>query len=356
MKGLAWGGVERWFRDVALGLRERGHSVYVAGRPDSAWIERMSALDFEATEVRLRQDFDLKQARKLSSLLREKEIDVIVTKLHRGIRASGFAAKFDRHQPVVAFMGLVETKPGLRYRLSYEMFLDRVVTLSQTMKREIVGNGRLDPRTVEVIPYGVRPEVYERPESVGLEVRQELGIPADAPVALALGRLNQQKRFDVLLDAYVALLPKLPRAHVMIAGNGSLEKELIEQRDKLGLRGRVHFLGFRRDIPELLSACDTLMLSSDDEGLPMVVLEAMAASRPVVTTEVGSVREQVESGKTGLIVPRRDPAALADALARVLTQPDRGRAMGQRARERVTRVFPLDLCVERTEAYFQSLL
>lgn len=350
-----WGGVERWLMDVALGLRERGHRVSSAGRPGSLWLQRCEDAQLPCLPVPLRADFHLGQARKLSRFMLEHGVDVVATKLHRGIRAAGFAAKLAGAPPVVAFMGLVETRPGLRYRLTYELFLDGVVTLSQRMREEIIGKGALDPAGVHAIPYGVRPERYESPPERRAQVRAELGLPLDAPVALAIGRLNDQKRFDLLLDCFREVRREVPDAHLVIAGTGKLQARLTDQRDRLGLQSCAHLVGFRRDVSALLAASDALVMSSDDEGLPMVVLEAMAASRAVVATAVGSIDEQVVEGVTGFLVPRRDVPALRLRVVDVLRDRELAVRMGQAARERVLREFPLSLCVQRTEECLTAL-
>ncbi len=353
--GEGWGGVERWLMDVSLGLRDRGHGVAMAGKPGSAWIRRSAEAGFPRCEIPLRSDFDLLQARRLSRFMAEHGVNVVATKLHRGIRASGFAAKLAGGPPVVAFMGLVETRPGLRYRLSYELFLDRVVTLTDRMRREIVERGALHPETVVAIPYGIRVEDYDVPESAGRAVRDELGIAPSTPLVLAIGRLHLQKRFDLLFDTFAIVRKSVPDALLLVAGHGRLGADLDDRVERLGLRDAVRLVGFRRDIPALLSAADCLALSSDFEGLPMVILEAMAAARPVVSTAVGSIDAQIDDGRTGMLVPRGDADALAAALVRVLTLPDRGRALGRAAREKVQAEFPLRLCVERTERYLLAL-
>ena len=186
-------------------------------------------------------------------------------------------------------------------------------------------------------------------------MRAELGLPADAPVALAIGRLNDQKRFDLLLECFRDVRRKVPDAHLVIAGTGKLAARLKDQQARLGLESCAHLIGFRRDVSALLAACDTLVMSSDIEGLPMVVLESMAAARPTVATNVGSIDEQVVEGETGFLVPRRDMAALGERLTQMLSDRELARRMGEAARERVLEHFPLDLCVRRTEAYLSQL-
>ncbi len=355
MGGDGWGGVERWLMDVSRGLRDRGHRICSAGRPGSAWLARCESHGIPTLAVPLRADFNLRQARQISRFIGEQGVDVVATKLHRGIRAAGFAAKLSGAPPVVAFMGLVETREGLRYRLTYELFLDGVVTLSDAMRTEIIERGALDPASVHAIPYGVVPDRYVLPDAERVAAREELGIPLDAPLAVAIGRLNTQKRFDLLLETWRSVRQRVPTAHLVIAGTGKLGPQLVAQRDRLGLGSSAHLIGFRRDVPRLLAASDTLVMSSDNEGLPMVILETMAAGKPVVTTLVGSIAEQVVDGETGTLVPKGDTAALADALTSMLGDLDRAREMGRAARERVCRLFPLDLCVRRTEAYLSSL-
>ena len=350
-----WGGVERWLMDLALGLRERGHRISSVGRPGSIWLQRCGDVGFPCLDVPLRADFHLGQARKLSRFMLDQGVDVVATKLHRGIRAAGFAAKLAGAPPVVAFMGLVETKRGLRYRLTYELFLDAVVTLSRRMREQIIEQGELAPETVHAIPYGVVPERYESAPGKREQVRKELGVPLDAPVALAIGRLNDQKRFDLMLECFRDVRVQVPDARLVIAGTGKLQARLADQCARLGLLSCAHLIGFRRDVAGLLAAADTLLMSSDDEGLPMVVLESMAAGRPAVATLVGSIDEQVVDGQTGFLVPRRDMAALGARLVEMLSDLDRAREMGEAARRRVKEHFPLSLCVQRTEECLTAL-
>lgn len=355
MGGDGWGGVERWLMDISLGLRDRGHQLLMVGRAHSLWVKRSREHGFEAWEQPLRADFHLKQARDISRLIQERSVDAVLTKLHRGIRVSGFAAKLAGSPPVIAFMGLVEARRGLRYRMTYELFLDGVVTLSDRMADQIAERGALDRESVAVIPYGVRPGEYVAPEGTRERLRAELGLGPDAPVALALGRLNMQKRFDLLLQAFAEVRREVPEARLLIAGSGKLEPNLRAKHARLELGDSVQFLGFRRDVSDLLAATDLLVLSSDDEGLPHVIIEAMAAGRAVVSTRVGSVDALVVDEVTGRLIPRRDPAALRDALVEVMSSRDRIERMGEAGRRRVHDEFPMQRCIEQTEAYLQRV-
>ncbi|MFI7673844.1 glycosyltransferase [Actinophytocola sp. NPDC049390] len=164
-----------------------------------------------------------------------------------------------------------------------------------------------------VIPNAVFPQPPTIPRVV---VRSALGVAPHVPVALCVARMEPQKRHDVLLDAWA----KLPGdAVLLLAGDGSLRTGLTHRCAELGLTDRVRFLGTRADVPDLLAAADVTVLTSDWEGMPIAVLESMAAGRPVVATDVSGVRAVLADG--GLVVPPRDPAATADALGALLFDP-----------------------------------
>jgi len=346
-----WGGVERWFLDTAEGLRARGHRVLSAGRPGSLWVERSRKAGFETRETPLHGDFPWREARALARWMRGERVDLLATKLHRGIRAGGLAARLAGGVPVVAFMGLVEVRRGWRFALTYRLFLDRILTLAPGMRREILEIGRFPPEMVEAIPYGVVPSAYETPPEVAARARAGLGALPGETLLVAAGRLHEQKRFDVLLEAFRSVLRGAPAARLAIVGTGKLRGALEEQARALEVAGRVTFAGFRTDMPAVLAAADLFVMSSDDEGLPMVVLEAMASGLPVVATEVGALRDLVEEGVHGRLVPPRDPGALAAAVAAMLRDRERLRAMGAAARERIREQYPLERCLDRTEAF-----
>jgi len=164
-------------------------------------------------------------------------------------------------------------------------------------------------------PVVIRNAVFPRPPVFGrAEIRASLGVPERTPVALCLARLEPQKRHDVLLDAWAAVDGD---AVLWLAGDGSLRAELERRAQALGRR--VEFLGTRADVPDLLAAADVTVLTSDWEGLPLAVLESMAAGRPVVATDVGGNGGVLAGG--GIVVPPADPAATAAALNTLLFDP-----------------------------------
>ncbi len=153
------------------------------------------------------------------------------------------------------------------------------------------------------------------------DLRTELGLAADTPIIAVAAVLRPQKALSVLLEAHALLLHSEPAAHLVIAGAGPCQRELEELATKLSLRDRLHLLGRRDDVDSILRAADVGVLSSDFEGTPLFVTECMASNTPLVATAVGGLPDLIEHGRTGLLVPPRDPEALADGLARLLGDP-----------------------------------
>ncbi|MGD2113890.1 MAG: glycosyltransferase [Acidobacteriota bacterium] len=215
-----------------------------------------------------------------------------------------------------------------------------------------------DPDRFRVIPFGrVSPEPPPR-EEARRAVRAALGLPEDAAGAraiLAAGRLVPQKRHDVLLDAFARVAERLPDARLAIAGAGALEGALRERAERPDLAGRVRFLGLVDDLPTWLAGCDLFVNSSEYEGLPLVVLDAMAARAPIVATRVSGVPDCVVDGETGRLVPPGEAGPLAEAMLEALERPGEARAWGEAARRRVEERFSMDRAAERWAELYEEV-
>ncbi|MGW4063166.1 glycosyltransferase [Amycolatopsis sp. NPDC004747] len=227
-------------------------------------------------------------------------------------------------RPITVFHGVADEDYPAAARI-LRRTSGRVVAVSTATADRLTAAGLERPA---VIPNAVFPR---EPVFGRAEIRASLGVPERTPVALCLARLEPQKRHDVLLDAWAAVDGD---AVLWLAGDGSLRPELARRAAALGRR--VEFLGTRTDVPDLLAAADVTVLTSDWEGLPLAVLESMAAGRPVVATDVGGIGG-VLSGGGGIVVPPANPAATAAALTTLLFDPaarETAAAEGIRAVER----------------------
>jgi starch synthase (maltosyl-transferring) len=217
--------------------------------------------------------------------------------------------------------------------------------------REIAG---LNRNRLIVIPNGIDPEPFDRASAVP---RAAIGIPDTAHLALAVGRLDPQKGLSDLLAAAERVIPEAPDWHLVLAGDGPCRSWLLEQiATRPVLTGRVHWLGARDDVPGLLKAANLLVLASRWEGMPNVVLEAMAARRAVVATAVEGTEELVLPRQTGWLVPPRDADSLAHALLEAARDPDLCQLMGRNGRNRAMRVFSLEQSVAAYERLWAKVL
>jgi len=176
--------------------------------------------------------------------------------------------------------------------------------------------------------------------------------PAVPQTVLTVARLDPQKGLHDL----VAAAALVPEARVMVVGEGPERRALETRIAHLGLGDRVHLLGFRSDVPDLLAGSDLFVLPSLFEGLPLSILEAMAAGKPVVATAIGGNDEAVVDGATGLLVPPGDPRALADAIRALLRDPERRRRLGEAGRRRAEAEFSAPAMVRRVAAVYDELL
>jgi glycosyltransferase involved in cell wall biosynthesis len=163
--------------------------------------------------------------------------------------------------------------------------------------------------------------------------RAELGVGAETPLIGTACIFRPQKRLDVLLDAFARV--RTPDARLVLAGDGPERTRLGAQAERLGVADRVHFMGLRDDVDALLRGVTVAVMSSDFEGTPLFGFECMAAGTPLVATAVGGLPDMVDHGESALLVPRRDPGALAAALDELLADPDRRTALAAAARERL---------------------
>jgi glycosyltransferase involved in cell wall biosynthesis len=209
---------------------------------------------------------------------------------------------------------------------------------------------------VEVLLHGVNPDTVPRGPEARTRARDLLGLASTRPVVGIVANLSPKKDHAGLLTAIDQVRTRVPDVLLLLIGSGPLEDELRARVAADGLRDHVRFLGSRDDVAELLPALDVFVLGSRFEGLPIALLEAMAAELPCVATAVGGVPEALTDGVEGRLVPPGDPRALATALEEVLGAPGVRAAMGSAARRRVRSEFSIDRAVRRTEELYAAVL
>jgi glycosyltransferase involved in cell wall biosynthesis len=190
----------------------------------------------------------------------------------------------------------------------------------------------------------------------GAALRQELGLAPSAPLVFVFSRLNLMKGVEYFLDAAAKVALQFPDVRFLIVGDGANRKELEAHAETLGLHRRMIFTGFRTDVPELLPEAAISVLPSLSEGLSNSLLESMASGVPVIAGRVGGNPEIVEHSVTGLLVPPRDPAALAEAMLILLQDRDLATRLGEAGRSRVAEMFSMERALGEVERFYERLI
>jgi glycosyltransferase involved in cell wall biosynthesis len=326
------------------------HHAYPGVAP---MIEKAHKLGVRTRQVdSLPRSRDWRWLRRFGAMLRDENATLFHAHLVWPVACSYglIAAALFRVRGILAtqqLFGPVETTKDRRLQKLVSLGVHRYIAVSESLARELRPLV-FRPERVVVVRNSVALSGFRgaAPESLRRSLTRN-----GEPLVLTLARLDPQKGLPYLLEAAKVL----PKATFAIAGDGRDRQALEEQARSLGLQERVRFLGYRDDIADLLAACDLFVLPSLFEGLPISVLEAMAAGKPVVATRIGGTDEAVENGVTGWLVPPRDPAALAAAVSRVLSDPSEGRRMGEAGRARALEEFSAPAMVKKTMRIYEEL-
>lgn len=294
--------------------------------------------------------------RALVRYIRAERIDLI----HTHLTSADFVGRLVGRATGVPVISTMHNMPEDYERQAvYRYWLERstcalaahLVACSESIRTMYVRRWRIAEGQISTIKNGVTVDGFLDLDT-GVTARD---INA-GPLITTVGRLMEQKAHHVLLAAARIVLNVRPDARFLIVGSGPLEQQLKNQARDLGVAGQVEFAGTRHDIAAILGQSDIFTLSSAWEGLPISAIEAMAAARPVVLTNVGGVPDLVTSGVEGLLVPPGDPVALAQALLALLSNPEARRKMGQAARVRVRRECNMSTTVAQYENLFAQVL
>jgi glycosyltransferase involved in cell wall biosynthesis len=207
---------------------------------------------------------------------------------------------------------------------------------------------------IAVIPTAVDAERFG-PRPRNLEIRRRLAVGPDDVLLVSVGRLDRLKGHDTLIEALRLLASTRPNVQLVLVGDGPERAALESRVAGARLESRVRFAGATSDVASYLSASDLFVLASNTEGMPGAILEAMALALPVVATAVGGTPEAVLDGETGLLVPPRDPLALASAIGRLIDDPELRRSMSLRGCARAIESFSIERVLDLTEALYARI-
>jgi glycosyltransferase involved in cell wall biosynthesis len=367
------GGAQKVLLAVAHGLPHQKYDVSVCTLYDKAnWVEVVTReTGLQILDLGMKKPGERNPVAILWRLLRgywrlylylkRKHVDVVQTFTHYSNIIVPPAARLAGIPIVVTSerASLVHLNKAVRIAsrlVSNSRWVTHVVCVSDAMRRECT-RGVRNPAKFSTILNGVETERFAANlnEQERSAIRAELGVAGRRHVVTTVGKLHPQKGHRYLIEAVPRILAQFPETVVLIAGEGALRSQIEEQIAQAGLNDAVRLIGVRRDVARIYAISDLFVLASLWEGMPNVVLEAMAAGLPVVATDVDGTREAVLDRQTGLLVPPADAAALARAICALLGDANVRARMGAAGRERVHNQFGLDDTVRRFEQLYDSL-
>jgi glycosyltransferase involved in cell wall biosynthesis len=354
---LSPGGTERLVIELCRRLEAQVDTVVCCLDDPGTWAGQVSALGIPVVSLGRRPGFHPGLAFRLRDVMKTHAVDVLHCHHYSPYVYGGLAALL---RPSVR---LIFTEHGrlhgaavsTKRRLVNPILARRparIFSVSAALKRDMVSEG-FPERAITVLYNGVDvsapPDVDRR-----LALRASLGIPPDSLVLGTVGRLDPVKNLGLLLEARASLMERLPSSRIVIVGDGSERQALLDRARALGVDDVTHFTGHRTDVHDLMSAFDVYVNCSTYEGVSLTILEAMAATLPVVATRVGGNPEVVVEGETGVLVPGDSPS-LAAAIARLAESESDRRQFGAAGRRRVERDFTIERMVNDYASAYHAL-
>lgn len=341
------GGAETMLLELARELQARGVEVFALGPAvGDGWLrDRFGDLGIERESITFRGPLGLGSVSEIASIIARHRLDVLHSHEFMMAVLGALAAKREGCRHVITMHGGDYYTRKYRRRLALRFataLSSHTVAISDDFRDGMVEFLHLGPGSIQLIHNGVASVVGS-----GGAVREELGVGPDEVLVLAVGSLYPVKGHEFLLRAMTALPASGCRVVTAIAGTGFEESRLRELATSLGINDVVQLLGYRSDIPDLLDAADVFVMPSLSEGLPMAMIEAMLAGKPIVASDVGGIPELLSTTDVGILVPPRDPEGLANALGRVISDPELRRRLGSAARARAQTHFTSSAMADR---------
>ncbi|MCX7963699.1 MAG: glycosyltransferase family 4 protein [Candidatus Sumerlaea chitinivorans] len=357
-----WGGQSNRILMECRGLAERGWEVLLSVPRDSELAKRARAAGLAVDErvgyeslIRSVAHGDVKRFR---TLLREFRPDIVHLHGGRDSWIAALALVGYRPRPIV-----VRTKHNVfpianhpANRWIYGRFFDHIVCISSAIVAQCAEKRYIAPSRLVLIPSACEVEIFERAREARPARREEFGFQPNEVVVVMSGRLRPEKGHDLLIAAMPRVLETAPHTRFLLLGSGSLKGELEAQLERQQLSPYVRVVGFRTDVAECLAAADIAVQPSRSEGLGTAVLEASAAGLPVVATRVGGIPDIVVHAETGFLVEPDNPQELADAVLRLVRDPELRVSLGSAGRARVAKLFSVEALVEKTDAFYRKIL
>jgi len=359
INNLTVGGAEKLLLSTVKRLNKEKYDITVC----PMFKENALLNDFQRTGVKVRclnmyNKRDIRGLFKLYQFFKSHKIDIVHTHLLEADTFGRFAAIWAKVPIIITTTHSVDSWKlnNRRFRTKFRLFLNRIadkhsnaiITVSDYIKNYLIEHEKTDPKKIHVIKNGIEIQKNKKP-SIDKHKQETI-------VLGCVGRLFEEKGFGYLLRAFKKAQNQHPNLKLLIAGDGPLRAELEKLAYELGVSSDTEFMGVLDDIPTFLNKLDIFVLSSIQEGIPLGLLEAMAAGKPIVATKVGGIPEVVDNGSDGILVAAANVAELNEAIVSLIQDERKRKEMGRNARRKVVDFFNLDKAVRQLEDLYEKLL
>lgn len=345
-----WRGGEQQLLYLVKGLKERGHTSLVVCQPGSPLEEAVKKAGVEVAPLKMRGEFDIPAAWKIGGILRRGKYDILHTHTSHAHSIGLMSRSFGKVKGMAVSR---RVDFPIKSRFKYNYFDVQYIAVSEAIKRVMVQGGVSDQK-IDVVRSCI--DISRLDNATITDVRAELGISKDAVVIGNIAHMADHKGQIYLIRAAAIVRDGYPDVRFVIVGDGEMRGELEAEVRKLGLDGTVIFAGFRNDVASFLVSFDIFAFPSHLEGLGTSLLDAMVLKKPIVSTTAGGIPEVVQDGVNGILVPPKDPKALADAIIRLIEDPELRTEYGNTGRRIVEERFTDDRVVEGTLAVYKRIL
>lgn len=361
MKVILVAGAERHLLTLLPALRDEDvqSSLVVLVQPDKPmddYLAMTEQADIPTTRLTIHGHADRTLFGRLRQHIHTAQADIVHTHLLHADLYGGLAARSLRLPLVTSRHNDNTFRRKLPMRMLHRALWSQTaqgIAISDAIRQFCITVEGANPNRIHTVRYGATPMTHERTPA-RQALRAMLNLPDDALIVGTMSRLIEQKGLTYGLQAFVQLLDRHPKAHLVIAGTGVLADDLQTEADALGLAGRAHFIGWQPEPTQILAGYDALLMPSLWEGFGLVLLEAMAQGLPIVASRVSAIPEVVADGETGRLVEARDVNGLAAALDDLLTDEAARIRMGQAAKERLQTHFSPSVMAEQTAAIYRQ--
>lgn len=356
--GKEWRGGQRQSLFLAKELKRKGLPFFFIVQPESPLHQKACEAELPVLPFKIRNEFDLPAILRLAWAMKRKKC--LLVHFHDAHSAAvGSVAASLAKVPFRIITRRVDFPLKKNYfsRRKYMKNVDAIIAISEGVKKVLVEGG-VDPENVEVISSGIDFSSFEEDSSALTSkdyLHREFSFAVDDYLVGIVAHLADHKGHQYLIQATKILKQQAPKIKTIIVGEGPLSMELNRQAKELDVEDIIFFLGFRKDIPKILSSLDLFVLSSHLEGMGSSILDAMASRLPVVATKVGGIPEVVINGETGLLVPPRNPSALARAILRLYSDKTLASRLGQKGYELVHRKFSAEAMAEKVVRLYEKI-